>query len=583
MRGAVNEQAQTRIAMALMSGEDIPGDLLEAGGEVLLDFTDGRNEYFPNALTKLYHTDRESFCKCLLSPMGSGTTAATMFEAMVVYPEIDVCPNYADDTDRIIRVELQGLIVRDTLKNIRQTILPAIAGLKMPFEAYFNMGDSTIRWEYQHDRFLISGHFQCIGLENEGSDGSLLSLYADQVIISEPKTMKEAHMRTAIKRAGRFRPALNPKRVLIEGNPPPESAEWFYKQFGGVPSAEIMGQAAPRMFGLKDKRPTGYLQEREIRDEDGADRYRCWWYPGADSPEAINKKNLAPGYYRQFADSIVSELRWQVFGMPSTAAGGDRVAPSFSEGVHVENAQPVWGEMERMIVSSDADRTGAAVIARIRADGGILIVAECHAKDIDADAFGVVIAEQIIALEMRRFRIEAAVCDPAGVRRSATDGRAYYSALSSAATRRLGRSVMFEPLPGKYNDPKTSITLLQRVLKNVARGPGAVEPMLRVHKDCRRTISALSSYCRKAGDGVQFDKRENLIAAYGDAVRYLASWVGRNWGVEGEEPEDALTEWKRKHGVGSGRGESVLDRDSGPFSGMSDDGISISSTAAGVF
>ena len=32
MRGSVNEQAQTRIAMALMSGEDISGDLLEAGG-----------------------------------------------------------------------------------------------------------------------------------------------------------------------------------------------------------------------------------------------------------------------------------------------------------------------------------------------------------------------------------------------------------------------------------------------------------------------------------------------------------------------------------------------------------------------
>ena len=173
---------------------------------MLLDFQDGRNEYQAELeLTKLYHADRESFAKCLMSPMGSGTTAATMFEAMVVYPEVDVCPQYEAEGDRQILVQLQGLIVRDTLKNIRQTILPAIAGLKMPFEAYFNMGDSTIRWEYQFDRYLISGHFQCIGLENEGSDGSLLSLYADQVIISEPKTMKESHMRTAIKRAGRYR------------------------------------------------------------------------------------------------------------------------------------------------------------------------------------------------------------------------------------------------------------------------------------------------------------------------------------------------------------------------------------------
>ena len=336
------------------------------------------------------------------------------------------------------------------------------------------------------------------------------------------------------------------------------------------------------MLGLKDKRPTGFMQEREIRDDEGADRYRCWWYPGADSPEAINKKNLAPGYYRQFADSITSELRWQVFGMPSTAAGGDRVAPSFSEGVHVENATPIWGEMERLIVASDADRTGAAVIGRIRDDGGILIVAECHAKDIDADAFGIVIAEKILSLEMRRYRIEAAVCDPAGVRRSATDGRAYYSALSSAATARLGRSVMFEPLAGKYNDPKTSITLLQRVLKNVARGPGATDPMLRVHRDCRRTISALSSYCLKPGDGIQFDKRDNMISSYGDAVRYLASWVGRNWGVEGEQPKDALQEWIRKHGQGAGQQESVLDRGDGPFGDFAGQTQYIGSNAAGV-
>ena len=534
-------EARREIAIAVMAGKKgggygVGAALLEAGVDFSLT-PDGiaQRDYELTPMLAGFHADRESKWRFIHSPIGAGTSAAAMYDALVLYVECNLLPLREYQGQRKL-IHTKGVVIMKTLVRAADTILPTIAMLRLPFVPRYSAHDHTIRWDYEVDGRRVRGELLLLGLDTEKDIGRTKGMQVDQVLISEPGEVKTDIIRNAGSRAGRWQPNLHPGRVIVEGNPPSEAKDGYY---GGVcphlPTPDEMGTDDPPMWGVKDQTERGLMKEMMTGDDDHKIRRRCWWYPSA-SAECPGKSasfmaRIDPAYYADIYNSPPHEQRWQLHGRPATITDGERVAAAFTEGANVFGKYPEPYAGMRLVLAADADFNGAAVIGVMTADGAVDVIAEIFADNQDAEAFGVVIGEVINGLEFPKYSVYAAVCDPAGAARDRASGKQYYKVLSDSVTKTTRRRWNIRPLASHHNRPGWSATMLNKAFR--ASSPARTDRLLRVHKSCRKIVHAMMSYCWKAGAaGSQFDKScEATVHSGGDAMRYLAVGCVRSGGL----------------------------------------------------
>ena len=551
MATSQQSRAQAEFRAALLSGESLGLDLMDAGADIEIVAPDdmGRFEYDVSPFTSRFHSDLKSVVRAIFSCFGAGTTSAALVDAMVIYPELILSklPQYANKRTTIV---IESVFVRDTLGNAFETMCRSLAMLRLPFTPIFKTGDRAVEWSYVFEGQRIQGRMLCLGMDDPDSVGRLQGRAFDQAVISEPMGVKTEYIRLAVQRSGRWRPGIHPRRVIIEGNPPEETKQGFYGAIvPALPDESELGIAEPRRFGKKDLTPEGIAC---FRDYEGMVR-AAYWCPGMDSPVATQSVMMMkhdPTYLGTFADDPLSERRWKVMGLPGTVSGGDRVARAFAEGENVLRRHPAPDEVEpRVVLASDTHMKGAMVFAMLRKDGGLVIVDECPADDVAADVFGLVCGERLRLLgeQFPGLRVEAAVCDPAGRQRGITDGRPYYRALGEAMSRAARIPVIFSPLEVRHNTPSYSVSCLSKALRLPA--PAGVVRALQMSPACRLSINALNQYSYKVGaTNLAFDKRDDVVSGFGDAIRYLAGWMCERYewadDTRPKTMEDKIRQWR---------------------------------------
>ena len=531
------------LASADISSEDIPREV--------------KHPYELNPITEQFHAS-DAQIRGLLSCYGGGTSTAVIMDLVLSYPQTLVAPQVV--AQGLNTVNISAVAIRQTYGELRKSFVDIFTRSMPPYVRWdWKFGQSKFVWEYKRNGIFYKGTMECWGLDTRKDIAKLGGLPISYVIISEPDGIDPDIIAAVMMRAGRGM-KYQPKRIVIEGNPP-NPQHGVYRYFGGPVTPEVEGLLTPTawMPGKKDLSPRGHCQTHI--DATTGKEAKCWWYPSGMSENAFFAKFHATqhppdgrGYYADMDKHPLPLRRPYQHGMMGSVAKGDVIFERFSEATNVAQRPHIFRGGEQLVLAADPGRTGACLIAIVRDDGGLLVVDEVTAGGNGADIFGYEIAEKLGAMKFHK--IVAAVLDPAGTRRMDDSERQYANVLSDKVTQELRRKVVFKPLPKKFNDVEFSFSQANAALFNAApRHGGMGTPMVQIAPNCGDTIYALSNYCWKEGvEKMTPDKANAKISGLGDAFKYLACF----W--RGGKGRNDLLEEDGAPDTGAGMWSDPLDR-----------------------
>lgn len=432
----------------------------------------------PPTLRRFMRSD--AFVRFVIGPLGSAKTTAMIME--LLRRSVEQAP-----TARGVR-PTRWAIVRNTLPQLKQTIVPDIRQLLEPLGVKFRVGDKEIHFKFPlSDGTTVHSEWLMIPIETIEDTRRLLSLQLTGAWVAEFRETKYEIIAALMGRVGRYpsKAVVNPtwQGLIGESNPFSMGSEWYKHLVEDLP-----------------------------------DGWELYQQPSGLSDEAENRENLPDDYYERLMDGHSSEwIKVHVHGQFGDDMSGEAVfARDFNYEFHTRPHLNPIRELPIMI-AVDFGRTPAAVFSQVDPRGRLLVLHEEMAENMGPERFG---NEHIVPTMSNRFQGMRCfvVCDPSGTYKQQVGEITPAQALGNAG-------LTVQPAPTNDLDPR--LRAVEALLSRQMDGEGA---MLIDRAHCPNLISALQHNYRyrrkKTGDVEEKPDKNHPWSDLADCLQYLACSMG---------------------------------------------------------
>lgn len=406
----------------------------------------------------------KSFIRLIAGPVGSSKTTGCIFDLLKWACEQPP----AEDGFRYTRF----VIVRSTLKQIRDTVLQDITSTWLAPISDYRVSEQKIYWHFGDVRSEIL----LLPLETPDDQRRLLSLQLTGAWMSECIEMPADLIALLSGRLGRYpsgnlgvahRPGL-----IMDTNMPSEGSEWHKLMTDPPPDFEVFIQ--PSGLAEDAENLEWLLQTDETRKL------------SVDDPEGLAiRRAQGRKYYERFVEMnpepwVKRYVRAEYGPDPSgTAVFGS----SFSMSTHVTDELDVApGRM--LIIGQDFGRDPCSIITQINNKGQLLVLEEIMAEDIGLEQH-IKTALRPTLMQERYMGCPAVIIgDPAGKSKSTLYELSEFDML---------RNEGFAAMPAVTNDPDRRLSAVEKFLLGAVFG----EPMFLIDRArCPNLVRALAGEYR---------------------------------------------------------------------------------------
>lgn len=326
--------------------------------------------------------DSDAFVRCLMGPIGSGKSVASIMEMMIKACEQE------PSADRIRRT--RWAVIRNTYRELADTTMlsffdwfPKETGFWRAMDMKFTFMQSL------PDGTQIEAEFIFRALDKPEDVKKLLSLELTGAWVNEAREVPKAVVDMLIGRLGRYPNKRDGGPTwfgLIMDTNPPDSDHWMYKLF-------------------EENRPNNHA---------------IFHQPSGTSPEAENLENLPDGYYINMQSGKDQEwINVYVHGLYGFVQNGKPIYPEYHDDVHHTDEPLAISKDLTVYVGIDFGLTPAALFCQKTASGRWLIFDELCTFDMGAMSFGRLLKEKVLR-DYQGHEIEF-YGDPAGEARAQSD------------------------------------------------------------------------------------------------------------------------------------------------------------------
>ena len=315
------------------------------------------------------------FARFVIGPLGSGKTAGMIIELTRRMRE------QAPDSQGVRPTRFA--VVRNTLQQLRQTVLPDILTWLGPI-AQFKFTDSTIYFNFLlDDGTRVKSEWLLIPLDTPEDQKRLLSLQLTGAWLAEFRELPFSICAAVMGRVGRYpSPAVvKPtwQGVIGESNPFSEGSEWYEN--------------------LVLTKPANWEFLRQ---------------PGGLAPEAENRENLPDEYYERLTGSA----EWKKVHIDADygddLSGQAVFRASFSPAAHISDTRLLVNPHRPVMVGLDFGRTPTALLTQVDAVGRLIVFDELLSVDMGLHKFISTLLLPMLHTEKYGSRRVFVVADPAG-------------------------------------------------------------------------------------------------------------------------------------------------------------------------
>ena len=424
----------------------------------------------------------EALVRCLVGPVGSGKSMGCIMELLRRATQ-----QTPTDNTRFSRFAL----IRNTLQQLRTTVLPDVQTYLTPLVSYF-VTDQTIRVRANlADGTKLHSDWIMIPLDSVEDQQRLLSMQLTGAWINEIREVPIGIVSAVLGRLGRYPSAL---------------------------------QGGPTWFGLLgDTNPwdtdSPYHEAFVLSPTKG---WKYFHQPSGVSPQAENVKNLPPGYYENLASG--RDVDWiavhveSVWGVSN--AGQAVFRRSFHAPTHAREMEVVVNPFRPLMVALDLGRTPTALITQVDTFGRLLVFEEVTTDDMGLHMMLGEVLRPKLTGEPYAGRRSFVIFDPSGTAKSQ-----YTEDTASSVLKENG----FLAYPAPTNDPNRRIMAVEKLLGQTLHG----EPALQINRTkCPQLVRALgNSYRykrRKSGQLDDIPEKLHPWSDLADALQYGALGTSMN-------------------------------------------------------
>lgn len=420
----------------------------------------------------------EHFGRFISGPVGSGKTTGVIMEIL------RRASMQRPGTDGLRRT--RWAVVRNTLQQLRQTILPDVQTILQPIVRFYTT-DSTIQ--------IRAGDIHCdlllIPLETADDKRRLLSTQLTGAWLSEFRELDFSLLPNIAGRCGRY-----PNKIVVP--PTDEDPEGGATWHGIVGETNSFNEGSDWHRFLVLEKPPEYAFFRQ---------------PSGLSPQAENVENLPKNYYTRLAEGQSEDwVRVYIendFGLDLSGQAVFRA--SFNPERHVTDNVLSINPMRPILVAMDFGRTPTALIMQVTPEGRLQIFEELTSTDMGLEQFLSSKLTPLLHSDNYTGRDFYVVGDPAGIQRSQVNEMSCFDVLKSAG---------YRAYPATTNDIGARIRSVETLLLQT-RGSG---PALLIHgPKCPELVKALRHdyrFKRQKSGMLMPDPEKNGASHIADALQY---------------------------------------------------------------
>jgi hypothetical protein len=326
--------------------------------------------------------DSDAFVRCIMGPIGSGKSVASIMEMMI--KSCEQAP--AEDGVRRTR----WAVIRNTYRELADTTMQSFFDWFPKETGFWRAMDMKFTFlQALPDGTSIEAEFLFRALDKPDDIKKLLSLELTGGWVNEAREAPKAVIDMLIGRLGRYPNKRDGGPTwfgLIMDTNNPDSDHWMYKLF----------------------------------EEDKPENHAVFHQPSGTSPEAENLENLPDGYYINMQSGKDQEwINVYVHGLYGFVQNGKPIYPEYHDDVHHTDEPLIINKDLTVYVGIDFGLTPAALFCQKNAAGRWLIFDELCTFDMGAMSFGRLLKEKVLR-DYQGFDIEF-YGDPAGEGRAQSD------------------------------------------------------------------------------------------------------------------------------------------------------------------
>ena len=424
----------------------------------------------------------DALVRILVGPVGSGKSMGAIMELLRRATQ-----QAAHDGVRYTRFA----IIRNTLQQLRTTVLPDVQTYLLPLVSYF-VTDSTIRVRANlADGTRLVSDWVMIPLDSPEDQQRLLSMQLTGAWINEIREVPFPIVSAVLGRLGRY-----PSK--LQGGP-----TWF----GMIGDTNPWDTDSPYHEALVLNPTTNW---------------ELFLQPSGISPQAENVANLPPGYYENLASgrdedwiSVHVESLWGV-----SNAGQAVFRRSFHAPTHATDMKVVTNPFRPLMVALDLGRTPTALITQVDNYGRLLVFEEVATDDMGLHMMlGEVLRPKLMGEPYAGRRVFV-IFDPSGTAKSQ-----YTEDTAASVLKENG----FLAYPAPTNDPNRRINAVEKLLGQTLHG----EPGLQINRNlCPQLVRAMGNTYRyrrrKSGQLDDLPEKLHPWSDLADALQYAALGTSMN-------------------------------------------------------
>jgi len=405
-----------------------------------------------------------NFARWIIGPLRSGKTAGIIMDLTRHMREQEPDAQGVRPT--------RFAVVRNTLQQLRQTVLPDIMTWLGPV-AQFKFTDSTIHFNFPlDDGTRVKSEWLLIPLDSPEDQKRLLSLQLTGAWLAEFRELPYQVCAAVMGRVGRYpSPAVvKPtwQGIVGESNPFSEGSEWFEHLVMDLP-----------------------------------DGWSFFKQPGGLSPEAENRENLPANYYERLSGGHSDEWKKvHIDGLYGDDLSGQAVfRASFNPLIHCSRSTLTVNPHRPVMVALDFGRTPTALVCQVDTIGRLIVFQEITSVDMGLAKFIQSLLTPALQGERYGGRRVFVVADPAGNIKSQDTENSLFDVL---------RNNGYVAFPAPTNDISRRLTAVEQLL--IGRRGDQPQALLIDAQHCPMLVKALLhnyKYKRRV-DGSTEDKPEKL-------------------------------------------------------------------------
>jgi hypothetical protein len=420
----------------------------------------------------------EKFGRFVSGPVGSGKTTGIIIEIMRRASE------QHPGADGIRRT--RWAIVRNTLQQLRQTVLPDVQAILSPICRFYTT-DSTIQIRAGD----VHADLMLMPLDTPDDQRRLLSTQLTGAWLSEFREIDFRLLAPITGRLGRY-----PSKILVP--PTPEHPTGGPSWFGVIGETNSFNEGSEwHRFLVLEKPP----------------EYEFFRQPSGLSPEAENVPNLPPNYYQRLAEGQSEE--WckvyieNDFGIDVSGQAVFRA--SFNVERHTTNNSLPVNPFRPVMIAMDFGRTPTALLMQLTPEGRLHVLDEIVSEDMGLEQFAKVKLQPVLFSDKYQGREFYVIGDPAGTAKSQVNEMSCFDVLKSAG---------FRAYPATTNDIGARLRACETLF---LQGRGLGPAVLIDANRCPSLVKALRfdyRYRRNTKGELQPSPDKNGASHIADAFQY---------------------------------------------------------------